>query len=334
MITYWEEKNGKLIQFEESESPRKKHQWVDARSLTREDIRILEKTYNIEQEHILDILDQDELSRIEQADDYTLIIMRLPLFAPDHDISYITVPLGIIIFKNVIITICWTDCEVLHDIAANRIRDLTLSDFPAFVIRILSRSDSTFLRYLKEINRRSAAIQSTLERSVKNNELMLLLNLGKSLEFFTTSLKGNQMLLEKLTKTHIIRLDQEDQDWLEDVAIDNRQALEMANTYSNILTSMMDTFASVISNNLNIVMKRLTIISLVMMVPTFIVSFFGMNVPLPFTHSGWFGVIIISIICLCAGLLALAILSDWQNVRTGKKLKAIKHKKSKNTHKR
>ncbi len=316
MITYWEEKNGKLIQFDEAESPRKKNQWIDVRSVTREDIRILEKNYNVEQEHILDILDQDELSRIEQADDYTLIIMRLPIFSPDHDISYSTIPLGIILFKNTIITICWTDCEVLHDIAANRIRDLTLSDFPAFVIRILSRSDLTFLRYLKEINRRSTTIQSTLERSVKNNELMLLLNLGKSLEFFTTSLTGNQLLLEKLTKTHIISLDKEDKDWLEDVEIDNRQALEMANTYRNILTSMMDTFASVISNNLNIVMKRLTVISLVMMVPTFIVSFFGMNVPLPFASAGWSGVIIISIICLLAGLLALAVLSDWRKAKS------------------
>ncbi len=321
MITYWEEKNGKLIQFDEATSSENKNQWVDVRSVTREDIRILEKTYNIEQEHILDILDQDELSRIEQADDYTLIIMRLPLYTPDHDISYITVPLGIILFEHTIITICWTDCEVLHDIAANRIRDLTLSDFPAFVIRILSRSDSMFLRYLKEINRRSSSIQSTLERSVKNNELMLLLNLGKSLEFITTSLTGNQLLLEKLTKTHIISLDKEDKDWLEDVEIDNRQALEMANTYRNILTSMMDTFASVISNNLNIVMKRLTVISLVMMVPTFIVSFFGMNVPLPFTSSGWMGVIIISIICVVAGLLALAVLTDWRAKKPRKKKK-------------
>ncbi len=327
MITYWEEKNGKLVQFDEADTSKKKYQWIDARSITREDIRILEKTYNIEQEHILDILDQDELSRIEQADDYTLIIMRLPVFTPDHDISYITVPLGIILFKNIIITICWTDCEVLHDLAANRIRDLTLTDFPAFVIRILSRSDSTFLRYLKEINRRSTAIQSTLEQSVKNNELMLLLNLEKSLEFFTTSLTGNQMLLEKLTKTHIISLDKEDKDWLDDVAIDNRQALQMANTYSNILTSMMETFASVISNNLNIVMKRLTVISLVMMVPTFIVSFFGMNVPLPFSNTGWSGVITISLICLFAGLLALAFLSDWRKIIRRRKMK----KKSRKT---
>ena len=118
---------------------------------------------------------------------------------------------------------------------------------------------------------------ANLERSIRNNELILLLNLEKSLVFFTTSLKSNQILLEKISKTRTLNLDEEDKDWLEDVAIDNRQAIEMADTYSDILSGMMDAFASVISNNLNIVMKRLTVISLIFMVPTFIVSFFGMN---------------------------------------------------------
>lgn len=310
MITFWKEKDGKLIEQSQTESQTGQNQWIDTRSVTREDIRILEKEFGVEQEHIIDILDQDELSRIEQSVAYTLIIMRLPVFESEHAISYFTVPLGIILYEHTIITICWTDCEVLHDLAANKIRDLTLNDFPAFVVRILSRCDNTFLRYLKEINRRSSVIQNALERSVKNNELILLLNLEKSLEFFTTSLTCNQMLLEKLTKTHIINLDTEDKHWLEDVAIDNRQALEMTNTYSNILTGMMDAFASVISNNLNIVMKRLTVISLIMMIPTFIVSFFGMNVPLPFATSGWTGIIVISLICFFAAVFALIILSD------------------------
>ena len=323
MIKYWEEKNGKL--FECNQDADAKNMWIDARSINREDIRILEETYNIDQEHILDILDQDEISRIEQTDDYTLIILRLPLYKPDSEISYITVPLGIVLFKNTIITICWTDCEVLHDLSANRIKDLTLNDFTAMIIRILSRSDTIFLRYLKEINRRSTAIQQTLERSVKNNELMLLLNLGKSLEFFATSLKGNQMLLEKITKSHILKLDADDKDWLEDVTIDNKQALEMTNTYSNILTSMMETFASVISNNLNIVMKRLTVISLVLMVPTFIVSFFGMNVPLPFAHTGWAGVIVISFVCLITTGFTTLVLSDR---RKSKKVPKIKEKRN------
>ena len=310
MITFWQQEKGKLVQRSEDELTPDLNKWVDARSVTREDIRILEEDYKIQQEHILDILDQDELSRIEREDDYTLIILRLPVFIADNDISYFTVPLGIILYPGTVITICWTDCEVLKDIAENRIRDLTLSDFPAFIVRILSRSDLTFLRYLKEINRRSTTIQSQLERSIRNNELILLLNLEKSLVFFTTSLKSNQILLEKISKTRTLNLDEEDKDWLEDVAIDNRQAIEMADTYSDILSGMMDAFASVISNNLNIVMKRLTVISLIFMVPTFIVSFFGMNVPLPFSKSGWLGTAIISALCLLTGFIAQRLLTD------------------------
>ncbi len=310
MITIWQQQNGKLVNTEKETIEADTPVWVDARTVTREDIRILEEEYGVQQEHILDILDQDELSRIEKDDDYTLIIARLPIFMPSNDISYFTIPLGIVLYPKTIITICWTDCEVLKDIAANRIRSLNLADFPAFITRILSRADITFLRYLKEINRRTTTIQNELQVSIKNNELIQLLNFEKSLVFFTTSLKSNQLLLEKLTKTRILVLDEDDREWLEDVEIDNRQAIEMADTYSNILSGMMDAFASVISNNLNIVMKRLTVISLILMVPTFIVSFFGMNVPLPFSDSGWFGVAVVSGACVLASLAAMFLLAE------------------------
>jgi len=226
-----------------------------------------------------------------------------------------------------IITVCWTDCEVLRDFSANRVKSLSLSDFPATVIRILSRSDTVFLRYLKEINRRASTIQQELERSVKNNELLQLLNLQKSLEYFETSLKGNQMLLEKLTRTRVLPLDEEDKDWLEDVNIDNHQAIEMADTYSNILSGMTDAFASIISNNLNIVMKRLTSISLIMMVPTFIASFFGMNVPLPFEHSRWSGVTIIGLLCLITAIVTNYLLSDRRMGDSDSSSSKKKHKK-------
>jgi magnesium transporter len=220
-------------------------------------MRILEDEFHIQQEHILDILDQDELSRIEKEDDYLLIIVRLPVFVPDADVSYFTIPLGIILYENMFITICWTDCEVLKDISSNRLKGLNLSDFPALLTRILSRADTIFLRYLKEINRRSTTIQNELQLSIKNIELIQLSNLEKSLVYFTTSLKSNQLLLEKLSKTRYLTFDEDDRDWLEGVEIDNRQAIEMTDTYSDILSGMMDAFASVISNNLNIVMKKL-----------------------------------------------------------------------------
>ena len=318
MITYWQQQNGRLVKLEPDSIDTTQNTWVDARSVTREDIRILEEEYHVEQEHILDILDPDELSRIEKEGGYILTIARVPGFIPSDDISYFTAPVGIIVYPNTIITICWTDCEVLKDIAANRLKGLSLTDFPAFIIKLLSRADTMFLRYLKEINRRSSTIQNELQQSVKNNELIQLLNLEKSLEFFTTSLKSNQLLLEKLNKTRLLTFDADDRDWLEDVEIDNRQAIEMTDTYSNILSGMMDAFASVISNNLNIVMKKLTIISLIMMIPTLITSFFGMNVQLPFSDSGWSGTIFITLSCLVTALIAAKLLLKEKQVRPKK----------------
>ncbi|HPS44321.1 MAG TPA: magnesium transporter CorA family protein, partial [Treponemataceae bacterium] len=200
---------------------------------------------------------------------------------------------------------------LLNDLTNNRVRGLTLGDLPAFVVRILARADLIFLRYLKEINRRSNSIEIELQKSVRNNELIDLLKLEKSLTYFTTSLKSNQLLFEKLMKTRLIQLDAEDRDWLEDVAIDNRQAIEMSDIYSNILSGMMDAFASVISNNLSIVMKRLTVINLVLMIPTMVTSFFGMNVDVPMSEwKGHAAVLVILGVCLVTSLLAMFLLSD------------------------
>jgi magnesium transporter len=307
MITIWKQENNKLIEGSRDDSPI----WVDARNVTREDIRILETEYRVDTEIIMDILDQDELSRIDREDDYTLIIVRLPIFLAANEVSYFTIPLGILLFPNMVLTICWADCEVLHDLASNKVKGLTLKDLPAFVVRVLARADLIYLRYLKEINRRSSSIEVELQKSVRNNELIQLLNLEKSLVFFTTSLKSNQLLFEKLMKTRLINLDEEDRDWLEDVATDNKQAIEMSDIYSNILSGMMDAFASVISNNLSIVMKRLTIINLVLMIPTMITSFFGMNVRLPMTDwSVHASVPAILGICLVSSIIAMVLLRD------------------------
>lgn len=307
MITIWKQENRKMVQGERTDETI----WVDARNVTREDIRVLESEYGIDTETILDILDPDELSRVEREDEYTLMIVRLPIFIASNEVSYFTIPLGIILFPNMILTICWADCEVLADLTNNKVRGISLGDLPSFVVRVLARADLIFLRYLKEINRRSNSIETELQRSIQNNELIQLLNLQKSLTYFTTSLKSNQLLFEKLMKTRLIKLDEEDRDWLEDVAIDNRQAIEMADIYNDILSGMMDAFASVISNNLSIVMKRLTVINLVLMIPTMITSFFGMNVNVPM--GGWQGhwaVFVILGICLATSLVAMFLLRD------------------------
>lgn len=304
MITYWQQEGAKLVKKGEEELIESQNTWIDARNVTRDDIQELQEKFNLDSENMLDILDPDELSRIEKNEDfgYTLTIVRLPVFSPSDDISYFTAPLGIITKDKFIITICWTDSDVLKDFAANRVQELNLKDIPAFTIRFMSRADFTFLRYLKELNRKATVIQNEMFKAVENREFIQLLNIQKSLVFFTTSLKSNQNLLEKMRKTKFIKLDEEDQDWLDDVEIDNRQALDMADTYTNIMASMNDAFASVLSNNLNLVMKTMTAWNLVLMMPTLITSFFGINVPLPWAHSGWAGLIWITGLCILSAV--------------------------------
>jgi len=187
------------------------------------------------------------------------------------------------------------------------------------------------LRYLKEINRRSVSIQNELNLEIENKELMLMLGLEKSLVYFTTSLKSNSMLLQKMSYTKLINFDEDDLDFVEGVSIDNRQAIEMADTYSNILFGVMDTYSSVISNNLNVVMKKLAIINLVMMAPTFVTSFFGMNYKLPFENlPGYIPVLIATGLCLISVFISTWLLNINRNtihaIRSAKKMSRTKKK--------
>jgi Mg2+ and Co2+ transporters len=310
MITYWQQKDGQIIHVTKNHINTAEPVWVDARNVTNIDASLIEASCGIEYDHITDILDPDELSRIEDGEKYVLTIVRIPIYDANADVPYYTIPLGIILEGNVLITICSSNCEVIEDISSGHAKGIVLADFPAFIIRLLSRADITFLRYLKEINRQAATIQRELQGSIENKEIIKMLNLQKSLEYFTTSLSSNQLLLMKLRKTKLMLLDEEDNDQLDDIEIDNRQAIGMAETYSNILTSLMNTFTSVISNNLNVIMKKLTVINLVLMVPTFITSFFGMNVPLPFARTGWVGMFVISSVCLITTIVTAYVLSD------------------------
>lgn len=309
MINYWQQINGQFKKIKKADLDQKQPIWVDARLVTRDETNSLQEEFTIEQDDILDILDPDELSRIEEGEGYILTIVRVPVYEPGIDTPYYTVPIGIIIKKNIIITLCWTDSEVLRDFCSNRIRNIRLSDFPSFIVQIINRANLNFLRYLKEINRRSSGIQNEMRLEIENKEIIQMLSLEKSLVYFTTSLKSNQLLLEKMNTTKLIQFDEEDFDFVEGVKIDNRQAIEMADTYSNILFGVMDAYSSIISNNLNVVMKKLAIINVVMMVPTFITSFFGMNFPLPFERLGRYATIVISLLCLASVFIANWILN-------------------------
>jgi len=261
--------------------------WIDVLDPTAEELSLLEKWYKVEAEHLSDVLDIDEQARIEKEDEYTLLVVRLPVFDARYELPYFTVPCGIFLFSDRIVTICQTDCEALQDLRSGKAKGLDLKNKSAFVLHLLGRSAIVFLRFLKEINRRTSAIERELQASVKNHELTQLLSSEKSLVFFTTSLKSNEILLEKLQATKAIRFKEDETELLEDVVTDNKQAIEMANIYSDILAGMMDAFASVISNNLNIQMKRLTILSVMLMVATFVVSAFSMNVSTPLPDKSW-----------------------------------------------
>ena len=335
MITYWQQIDGQFTKVKKESVNASLPLWVDARSVTRDETTELQEEYQLEQDHILDILDPDELSRIEDGDSgYILTIVRVPVYNPAAETPYFTVPVGIIVKGKIIITICWTDSEVLKDFGANRIRNVRLNDFPSFIVHIMNRANLNFLRYLKEINRRSTSIQNEMREEIENKEILQLLGLEKSLVYFATSLKSNSLLLQKMKTTRLIKFEDDDIDFVEGVAIDNRQAIEMADTYTNILFGVMDAFSSVTSNNLNGVMKKLSIINLVMMAPTFVTSFFGMNYKLPFEQlPGYIPVLIATSLCIVSVGLSWLLLSfnkdTIENARNARKISRKQKKKVK-----
>ncbi len=297
--------------------PNDGYTWVDAREVTRDDITLLQEEYAISSELLADIMDLDEQARIEKEDEYVALIVRLPAFADDaHGINQYCVPLGIVMMGDTIITVCQSDSVILEDFSRNRFRQYPVETQEGFVISIMGRAAMVYIRLLKYLNRQKNLIEEELHRSVRNDELIQLLSIQKSLVYFTTSLATNEILLEKLQKSVYFKVpSEEEREFLEDVIIDNKQAIEMANIYSSILTGTMDAFASVISNNLSFIMRRLTVISIAFMFPTFLVGYYGMNITLPFASSPFMMYAII-IIALFSGFGSALILSDRRKRKT------------------
>jgi magnesium transporter len=307
---------GTLVPFgDEAQKNTERGCWIDARNAVKDDLDRLGQEFGIAEELLADIMDADEQSRIEKEDEYTAIIVRIPVFDETDEVSFFTVPLGIVLFSDKIVTICQKSSDALEDVVKNRVRGLSIKNKSAFVLNLLGRAALTYLKYLKELNKRTNSIKQELQRSIRNNELIQLLSIQKSLVFFTTSITANELVLEKLQKSPFFHFKEDEQDLLEDVLTDNKQAIEMANIYSSILTGTMDAFASVISNNQNIVMKRLTIVSIVLMLPTLIYSFFGMNVQFPFPSATQTAVWLILVVSIAASVLGAIFLnrdSSWK----------------------
>ncbi len=262
--------------------------WINIVNPTQSEIHEINNEFGLPADLINDILDIDERSRVEFEDDWTLVILRIPVETSNNGVPFQTIPLGVFMTENYTMTICLQENEVLPLSQSVQIREQyrQITDPVNFILRLFLRSGNMYLRYLKQINQMTSALEQDLEKSIKNKELNKLLKMEKCLVYFITSIKGNEIVLAKLRNAKKIT-SEINEDLLEDAIIENKQALEIAQIYSDIQSGMMDAFASVISNNLNVVMKQLTIISIVLMIPTLVASIFGMNVPNFLEESKW-----------------------------------------------
>lgn len=278
--------------------------WISLIHPTAAELAKIATDYKIDIDDLRAPLDEEERSHIEVEEGYTLFIVDVPTTEERKGKEYfLTIPCGIILTEKVIITVCLEDTAVLADFKNGRVRNFWTFKRTRFILQILYRNASLYLQYLRIIDKKSDSVEKQLHISTKNQELIELLELEKSLVYFSTSLRSNELVLEKMLKIDKIKQYPEDEELLDDVIIENKQAIEMADIYSNILSGTMDAYASVISNNLNIVMKVLAIITIVMSIPTMIASFWGMNVPVPLAHSahGFLILVIVSLILTIFG---------------------------------
>lgn len=293
----------------EIESPREDC-WISLVNPTEAEVATTAERYDVDPDAIKSALDMDERSRIEVDDNYTMILVNIPTIETHNDKElYDTIPLSLLLVKKAIITVCMEKTPIMEAFATGVVRDFDPAMKSRFVLQILYRTASQFLQYLRIIDRQSDIVENRLHKSTQNRELIELLKLEKSLVYFTTALRSNEVVLEKLFKNDTIKKYPEDEELLEDVIVENKQAIEMANIYSGILSGMMDAFASVISNNLNIVMKVLSVVTIVLSIPTMIFSAYGMNVAsegMPFANSPW-GFLIIVMMALGLSLIVTLI---------------------------
>ena len=254
--------------------------WVKAVDPTPDEIERL-VNWGVDIDYINYSLDLDEMPRIERDDDYTFILLRIPHRQPESDIPYTTIPLGIMIRGNTIVTICRYDKEMFKVLANGKYRMMKTGKRYRFTLYIFLETAVRYLTHLREINRMTELVEDQLQKSTRNRELLELFKYQKSLTYFATALRANEVMMERVQRMQIFNYYEEDQDLLEDVLTENQQAIQMTNISTEILSSMMDAFASIISNNLNVVMKALAALTIILNLPSIVAAFYGMNVKLP-----------------------------------------------------
>ena len=283
--------------------------WVCLISPTAEEVKDVSQHFEIELQDMISALDEDERARVDADDDYTLIIIDVPYREVENgQDGYGTVPMAIILGnkkKKYIITICLREMPLLEDFRSGKIKKFYTYKKTRFIIQLLYRNATYYLQYLRMLERSSGKIEQELHKSTRNEELFQLLSLDKSLVYLSNSLRANELVLERLMRLESVKKYPEDEELLEDAIVENKQAIEMANVYSSILDVTMEAYSSVISNNLNSVMKVLTSITIIMTIPTMIFSFFGMNVPLPWQNTATGALVICILSLVSVGIAAI-----------------------------
>ncbi len=278
--------------------------WVNLVAPTQEELELVQKELAILPEFLTYPLDEEETSRIEREDDQVLIIIKVPYQNDEAGyLKYETMPIGIISVDGVIVTVAIRETGLINDLLSDKgIASGLLCDSTRFIFHIFLKAAAMFLRHLRLIDRLTDEYEEELHRSLRNKELIRLLNLEKSLVYFNTSLKANDLVMARLQSGRYMPITEENEEILEDALIENQQAIEMAKIYSDILSGMMDAYASVISNNLNIVMKFLTSVTIILSLPTLVASVYGMNVALPFQDNPHAFAIVMGFSLLLSGI--------------------------------
>lgn len=297
MLNFYKTVENKLIMLPQEEEGC----WISVINPTQEEVEYLTDHLGFDSGFVSASLDEEEASRVEKEDDQTFVVVDVPYRVEDEEatITYITIPLGIIITPNYFVTISSAKTAVIDEIVEGFVKNIETKYRTRFLLTILLRIAQRYLLYLKQIERLSSRMENQFTDSTKNEALIQLLGLKKSLVYFSTSLRSNETTLKKLTRGRVITLYEEDEDLLQDTLIEFNQAIEMSGIYSNILSSTMDTLASIINNNLNGVMKVLTSITILMAIPTMVFSYYGMNVNLPIPEL-WFPTLLSVLIALGA----------------------------------
>ena len=278
--------------------------WVNLTYPSEDELNTVAVTLGVEPSFLRAALDEEETSRLDTEDGQTLIIFDVPAVEKDDAVVYSTLPLGIIVTDKHIITVCLKETSILKDFQDGLVRFAETQKRTSFILYMLLQVAKRFLQYLKQIDKIYNYMERQLYKSQRNKDLIPLLHLAKSLVYFNTSLKANEVTLEKILRGRIITLYEEDHDLLEDVLIEVRQAIEMANIFSSIISGMMDAFSSVISNNLNVIMKVLTSITILLTIPNIFFSFYGMNVAnLPLDQFWWFPLALSGVVILVVAII-------------------------------